>query len=90
MQSCSRAAGIIGQVTKSVFNDRISISAGLRFDGNAGRYFQLPAYTTMGYRNSENKLINKATELTCVQADQFDLKIESGTVLPALGIIAEI
>ncbi len=39
----------------SVF-DNFSINAGL------GRYFQIPAYTTLGYRNSDGDLINKQAE----------------------------
>ncbi|MFC2096728.1 TonB-dependent receptor domain-containing protein [Bacteroidota bacterium] len=36
-------------------SDKISINAGL------GRYFQQPAYTTLGYRNNENVLVNSVS-----------------------------
>ncbi|MBH19414.1 MAG: ferric aerobactin receptor [Crocinitomicaceae bacterium] len=33
---------------------------------NIGQYFQLPAYTVMGYRNNENQLVNKVNEITYI------------------------
>ncbi len=86
---------IFGQVTRGFFNDRLSLSFGLRTDANnysasmanplsqlsprisgsyklqenltfnasTGRFYQLPAYTTLGYRNSEGDLVNKQNEL---------------------------
>ena len=33
---------------------------------NVGQYFQLPAYTVMGYRNSSNELINKNNSITYI------------------------
>lgn len=36
---------------------------------NVGRYFQLPAYTTLGYRNFEGDLTNKLNGLRYIQAD---------------------
>jgi len=38
---------------------------------NMGRYYQSPAYTTMGYRNNEGELVNKQNGLTFLQADHF-------------------
>lgn len=35
------------------------LSDGLRFNANTGRYFQLPAYTTLGYRNNQGVLDNR-------------------------------
>jgi len=42
----------------------------LSFNFNIGRYFQLPAYTVMGYRNSSNELINQ-NNIKFIQADHF-------------------
>ncbi len=38
---------------------------------NTGRYFQLPPYTTLGYRNSEGKLINKENELKYIAVNHY-------------------
>jgi hypothetical protein len=38
---------------------------------NSGRYFQLPAYTMMGFRNNSGNLINKDNGLTYIHADHF-------------------
>lgn len=50
-------------------SDDLSINAG------AGRYFQLPAYTTLGYRNSEGELLNK--NASYIGNNQINLGIES-------------
>ncbi|MDD2564024.1 MAG: TonB-dependent receptor [Salinivirgaceae bacterium] len=49
----------------------------LSLNMNVGRYYQRPAYTTMGFRNSEGALINKENGLEYIHADQFVLGIES-------------
>lgn len=36
---------------------------------NTGRFFQLPPYTTLGYRDSMNVLTNKMNNLTYIRAD---------------------
>jgi len=38
---------------------------------NVGRYYQNPAYTTMGYRSTEGELVNKTNGLTYLKADHF-------------------
>lgn len=38
---------------------------------NTGRYFQLPAYTTLGYKNNDGILINKENELKYISADHI-------------------
>jgi len=43
--------------------ERISINA------NTGRYYQLPAYTTLGYRDSDGVLANKANNLKFISVD---------------------
>lgn len=37
---------------------------------NTGRYFQRPAYTTLGYRNFEGELVNKTNGLKYIYNDQ--------------------
>ncbi len=83
--------GAFGQLTRSFFNKRFTISLGLRADGNDfdramrqtlrqlsprfsfsyllspsmtlnadyGRYYQMPTYTILGYRNNQGILENK-------------------------------
>lgn len=49
--------------------DNFKINAG------AGRYFQLPAYTTLGYRDSENELVN--TNAKYIGNNQVNLGFET-------------
>ncbi|NOR33088.1 MAG: TonB-dependent receptor plug domain-containing protein [Bacteroidales bacterium] len=42
---------------------------------NTGRFFQLPAYTTMGFKNTEGILVNQP-ELKYIQADHFVAGVE--------------
>ena len=44
---------------------------------NVGRYFQLPAYTVMGYRNNNNELINKKNNLSYINNNHIVLGIET-------------
>jgi hypothetical protein len=47
-----------------LINDRWSVNF------NTGRYFQRPAYTTMGFRNNEGELVNKENGLKYIYNDQ--------------------
>jgi hypothetical protein len=47
------------------FNEKWSLNA------NTGRYFQLPAYTILGYGTENNKLINKANRIKYINADHI-------------------
>ena len=38
---------------------------------NVGRYYQLPAYTVMGFRDNEGNLVNKENEITYIQSDHI-------------------
>ncbi|HYW95614.1 MAG TPA: TonB-dependent receptor, partial [Bacteroidales bacterium] len=38
---------------------------------NTGRYYQLPPYTTLGYRDSEGSLVNRQNDLTYISADHY-------------------
>lgn len=44
---------------------------------NTGRYFQRPAYTTMGFRNNTGSLVNKENELKYIFADHVVFGIEN-------------
>jgi hypothetical protein len=45
-------------------------------NANTGRYYQLPAYTTLGYRNSAGILVNKMNDLEYIRADHFVFGVE--------------
>lgn len=38
---------------------------------NTGRFYQLPAYTTLGYRDGEGTLVNRQNEVTYIGADHI-------------------
>ncbi|MFT6851227.1 MAG: hypothetical protein ACJATA_002048, partial [Sphingobacteriales bacterium] len=48
---------------------------------NLGRYFQLPTYTTMGYRDGNNVLVNKVNQITYFRADHFITGLEYNPTL---------
>jgi hypothetical protein len=97
-----------GQVSRSFFNDNLSLSAGFRTDFNdcsnemnsplkqfsprfsasyaineklnlglsLGKYFQLPPYTILGYRDNNNTLINKENRVTYIENNQISTGLE--------------
>lgn len=94
--------GLFAQLSKSVFNERLALSFGLRTDANnysssmnnlldqlsprfsasygltdkwslnfnTGRYYQLPAYTSLGYKEND-VLVNKANKLNYIAVDHL-------------------
>lgn len=94
---------IFGQATSSFFQNRLTLSLGVRSDannysesmsnllehlsprfsasyqirenlfisGNVGRYFQLPPYVTMGYKNPVGELVNKNNNLKYIAANHI-------------------
>ncbi len=95
--------GFFGQVSKALFSERWTLSAGVRADGidystatsnpfkqlsprissslsitdfltwnaNAGLYYQLPPYTTLGYRNNTGTLVNKDNGITYISCAHY-------------------
>lgn len=53
-----------------LLNDKLSVNF------NAGRYHQLPAYTTLGYRNREGDLVNKENNLKYISVDHLIAGVE--------------
>ena len=53
------------------FSASYSLTQKLIINFNTGRYYQLPAYTTMGYRLPDGELLNKTNGLRFIQADHF-------------------
>ena len=110
--------GIFGQVSRNVFNERLSLSLGVRTDANnysqsmnnpfkqfsprlsasysltndwslnfnTGRYYQLPSYTTLGFKENDI-LVNKENNLKYISVDHLIGGLEyrpSSTVLFSL------
>ena len=48
-----------------------SLSNKFNLNFNTGRYYQVPAYTLLGYRDSSNTLINKENKITYMYADHL-------------------
>jgi hypothetical protein len=47
------------------------INNDLSWNFNTGRFYQLPAYTTLGFRNNEGMLVNRQNRITYISADHF-------------------
>jgi len=94
---------LFGQVNQSYFEEKLTLSLGLRTDfsdyssstnnplkqlsprfafsyklfnslrlnGNTGVFYQLPAYTAMGYKNSNGEYVNKQNGLTYIKSTHF-------------------
>lgn len=58
------------------FSMSYAITDKLNANFNIGRYYQLPAYTIMGYRNSNSELVNKDNEVTYIQSDHIVAGLE--------------
>ena len=59
---------------------RLSLSYRLAGDmylnANLGRYYELPPYTVMGFKDNNGEYINKANELQYIRSDQAGLGLE--------------
>jgi len=64
----------------SQFSPRISASYGLTpklfLNGSAGRFYQLPSYTTLGYRNQTGNLVNRQNGIRYIQSDHLAAGLE--------------
>lgn len=100
--------GAFGQVSRTFFANRLTLSLGVRADGNsystqmanvlnqisprfsasysiteriainvnAGRYFQLPSYTVLGFRNPQGDLVNKQNGVKYINGNHLVAGIE--------------
>ncbi len=107
--------GASGQASGRIFNNRLLITFGLRFDGNtynsnmsnplnqfsprisfsynitesiflnlgSGRYYQMPAYTTLGFRNNNDKLVNE-DDTEYIGVSHYNIGIEKRFAKPIL------
>lgn len=62
------------------FSPRVALSYKatnkLQLNASYGRYFQLPSYTIMGYRNDANELVNKINGLKYIKATHYVTGVE--------------
>lgn len=74
--SYTRQTGNLGRQ----FSPRISLSYALNehwaLNGNLGRYYQLPAYTTLGYADADGRLLNKQTETGYIASNHYVAGLE--------------
>ncbi len=61
------------------FSMAVNITDALSFNFNVGRYYQLPAYTVLGYRDSTNALVNKQNKVTYITNDHIVAGFEYNT-----------
>lgn len=61
------------------FSMALNITEALSFNFNMGRYFQLPAYTVLGYRDSANALTSRINHVTYISNDQLVAGFEYNT-----------
>ncbi|MGC9365230.1 MAG: TonB-dependent receptor [Fidelibacterota bacterium] len=53
------------------FSASYILTKNLNLNASIGRYYQLPAYTTLGYRDAAGELVNKTNGLTFIAADHL-------------------
>jgi hypothetical protein len=53
------------------FSASYLLNTGLYLNFNTGRYYQLPSYTTLGFKDGDGVAVNKENDLTYIQADHF-------------------
>ncbi|MCA1746268.1 MAG: TonB-dependent receptor, partial [Bacteroidales bacterium] len=53
------------------FSASYMLTTGLYLNFNTGRYYQLPAYTTLAYTDENDVAVNKENDLTYIQSDHF-------------------
>ena len=58
------------------FSLSYALSKNFSLNFNTGKYFQLPAYTVLGYRDANNNLINKENEISYISNDHVVAGIE--------------
>lgn len=53
------------------FSSSVAITEFLRWNFNAGLYYQLPPYTTLGYKDNNGVLVNKENGITYISSTHF-------------------
>lgn len=75
------------------FSASYNITPSFAVSANTGRYYMLPAYTTLGYKNNDGVYINKQNDLQYIQSDHliagFSYKPNSKFELTLEGFLKE-
>lgn len=58
------------------FSASYQLTTGIFANFNAGRYYQLPAYTTLGYKDEDGIAVNKENNLKYIRADHLVAGLE--------------
>lgn len=53
------------------FSASYNLTSSFSWNFNTGRFYQLPAYTTLGFRNNEGVLVNRDNRLRYISADHI-------------------
>ncbi len=56
------------------FSASYSLTEKLNLNFNIGRYYQLPPYTAMGYKNISGEFVNRENDLKYIQSDHLVLR----------------
>ena len=54
----------------------LALTDKLTLNANVGRYYQLPAYTVLGYRDNQGNLVNRDNKVTYIQSDHIVAGLE--------------
>lgn len=71
----SSMSNLLDQVSPR-FSASYALTKKLSLNFNTGRYYQRPAYTTLGFRDNSGELVNKDNGLTYISADHFVAGVE--------------
>ncbi len=71
----SEMNNILNQISPR-FSSSYKLNQYINLNANIGRYYQLPSYTTLGYRNENNELINKQNRIKYISSDHIVSGIE--------------
>ena len=55
---------------------RYNVASGITLTASIGRYYRLPAYTTLGHRDTEGILVNQNDDINYIRSDQAIAGIE--------------
>ena len=66
----SKTSNLLNQFSPR-FAATYNITNKFSFNFNTGRYYQLPPYTSLGYKNNNNELVNKTNGLKYIKADHI-------------------
>lgn len=66
----SDMSNLLDQVSPR-FSASYTILPELSWNFNTGRFYQLPPYTTLGFRSNDGVLVNKLNKITYISADHF-------------------